>query len=190
MGSEVPDLFPGKSGVHRIGDHVVHVVVSGIGPQRARRATERMCTGFHDFYPDWIMALGFCGGTRDDLDIGHLIVADRVAYRNREIALDGVPFAGAVRASQGMTYHIGQVQMVDWPALSRNRVTAATLAVDMESFAIVDTAQHHHTPVMIVKAVSDIVPRRTSVKNLLNLAPFGAQEAKSQLDAFAKRYFS
>jgi len=188
MSMEIPDIFRDKSSVHQIGDNAIHIVVSGIGQKRARYSTEKVCREFH---PDYLMTLGFCGGTRDDLHIGHLVIADRVTYGRKEIELDNKYLDEATNALHGMEYHRGVFQTFDWPIFSRNRVSKDTLAVDMESFAIADIGRTYHIPTVMIKAVSDIVPEKVSMNSLLNLIKIirGNAKAKNQLNEFAKQYF-
>ncbi len=66
-------------------------------------------------------------------------------------------------------YHVGKLQTFNWPVLSRARVDGDTFAIDMESFAITQTAAKYHIPAIIIKAVSDIVPKHVSLISLLEL---------------------
>lgn len=85
---EIPDILQHKKlGSHKIGNDDVYIVVSGIGPQKARNATEKICSNCGEFHPDSLMTLGFCGGVHEDLEIGHLIIADRVSYKTKKLSL-------------------------------------------------------------------------------------------------------
>ena len=111
---------------------------------------------------------GFCGSVRKQLDIGHLIIANRLAYRDREIQLENSPIENIVDLLVESEFYVGKVQTFNWPVLSRARVAEDTLAVDMESFAIALTAAKYQIPVIIMKAVSDIVPKQATLISLLN----------------------
>ncbi len=103
MKAELPDLFPRPFGTWCMGGSTVRVVKTGMGKNKAGAAMQKIlgqsepgnscnsgnsCKSVNPaFIPDFILALGFCGGTRDDLAIGDLIVADRVRYRDRVIDL-------------------------------------------------------------------------------------------------------
>jgi nucleoside phosphorylase len=158
MRAEVPHMLKELTGIYRIGDNAIRVAVSGIGLKRARRATQQVCTGSLGFLPDLLINSGFCGAVRDKLDIGHLIIANRLAYRDREIQLENSPIEKIVDLLDGSEFHVGKLQTFNWPVLSRAKVAGDTLAVDMESFAIAQTAATYHIPTIIIKAVSDIVP--------------------------------
>ena len=185
---EVPNIFRSMSSVYPIGDSEIHMVVSGMGQKKARRAAEYLCRESH---PDYLMMLGVCGGTRDDLDIGHIIIADRVIYGREEIELDSIYWDNVVEALQDMQYHKGTFQTFDRPVLSRGKVSKDTLAVDMEAFAVADIGRNYGVPTVVIKAVSDVVPQRIGVHTLQNLINFRRYitRAKVQLDTFAERYF-
>ncbi len=168
MRAEVPYMLKNTTGIYQIGDNAIRVVVSGIGLKRARRATQQVCTGSLGFLPDLLINLGICGAVRDKLDIGHLIIANRLAYRDREIQLENSPIEKVVALLAESELHVGKLQTFNWPVLSRARVAGDTLAVDMESFAIAQTAARYQIPVIIIKAVSDIIPKHTSLISLLN----------------------
>ena len=103
------------------------------------------------------------------MDIGHLVIANRLAYHGREIQLENSPIEKIVGLLEESEYHVGKLQTFNWPVLSRSRVAGDALAVDMESFAIALTAAKYQIPAVVIKAVSDIVPRNASLIRLLNL---------------------
>ena len=169
MRAEVPYMLKNTTGIYRIGDNAIRVAVSGIGLKKAQRATQQVCTGSLGFLPDLLINSGFCGAVRDTLDIGHLIIANRLAYRDREIQLKNSPIEKIIDLLDESEFHVGKLQTFNWPVLSRAGVAEDTLAVDMESFAITQTAATYHIPTIIIKVVSDIVPKHASLVSLLNL---------------------
>jgi hypothetical protein len=121
------------------------------------------------------------------LDIGHLIIANRLAYREREIQLQNSPIEKVVDLLVESEYHVGKLQTFNWPVLSRSKVAGDTLAVDMESFAIAQTAAKYQIPAIIIKAVSDIVPKHASLISLLNLVQrlkINSKKARARLSLF------
>ena len=112
---------------------------------------------------------GICGAVGDKLNIGHLIIANRLVYRDREIQLENSPIEKIADLLMDSEYHLGKLQTSNWPVLSRARITGDTLAVDMESFAIAQTAAKYQIPLIIIKAVSDIVPKHAGLISLLEL---------------------
>ena len=81
---------------------------------------------------------------------------------------------------------------VNWPVFSRKRVTRDTLAVDMESFAVAQTAAKYRIPLFIIKAVSDVVPEHISLAGLLTQArnfKLNTQKARARLDKTLKQLF-
>jgi len=133
---------------------------------------------------------GICGAVGDKLDIGHLIIANRLAYRDREIQLENSPIEQVVDLLLESEYHLGKLQTSNWPVLSRARVAGDTLAVDMESFAIAQTAAKYQIPAIIIKAVSDIVPKHASLIGLLNLVrsfKINSKKARARLSMNVKK---
>ncbi len=190
MRAEVPYMLKNTTGIYQIGDNAIRVAVSGIGLKRARRATQQVCTGSLGFLPDLLINSGFCGAVRNKLDIGHLIIANRLAYRDREIQLEYSPIEKVVDLLVESEYHVGKVQTFNWPVLSRARVAGDTLAVDMESFAIAQTAAKYQIPAIIIKAVSDIVPKHASLISLLNLVrslKINSKKARARLSMNVKK---
>jgi len=168
MRAEIPHILKNTTGIYQIGENAIRVAVSGIGLKKARRATQQVCTGSLGFLPDLLINSGICGAVRDKLDIGHLIIANRLAYRDREIQLENSPIEKIVDLLVESELHVGKLQTFNWPVLSRARVAGDTLAVDMESFAIAQTAAKYHIPAIIIKAVSDLIPKHAGLISLLS----------------------
>jgi nucleoside phosphorylase len=192
MRAEVPRIFKHTTGVCRIGDNAVRLVVTGIGPKKARRAARQVCTGSLGIRPDLLINAGFCGAVRNELDIGHLVVADLIAYRDRVIR----PAISLIEKTAGLlagpNFRVGKLQTFNWPVLSRGRVSDNTLAVDMESFAIAQTAAAHQIPAIIIKAVSDIVPQHAGLLSLLSLVrslKINTTTARARLSAAVNKIF-
>ena len=126
------------------------------------------------------------------MDIGHLIIANRLSYRGREIQLENFPIEKVVDLLVESEYHVGKLQTFNWPVLSRAGVAGDTLAVDMESFAIAQTAAKYQIPSIIIKAVSDIVPKHASLISLLNLVrslKINSKKARVRLSMIVKKIF-
>ena len=194
MRSEVPHRLRHSTGICRIGDNAVRLVVTGIGPKKARRATRRVCTGSLGFVPDLLINAGFCGAVRNELDVGHLIIANLIAYRDRVVR----PTHSLIEkltgrlAESNYRCRVGKLQTFKWPVLSRSGVSDRTLAVDMESFAIAQTAARHQIPAVIIKAVSDRVPRQAGLRSLLSLVrrlKSNARTARVRLEATLNQIF-
>ena len=192
MRAEVPPIFKHAAGVCRIGDNAIRLAVTGIGPKKARRAARQVCTGSLGIRPDLLINAGFCGAVRNELDIGHLVVADLIAYRDRVIR----PAISLIEKTAGLlagpNFRVGKLQTFNWPVLSRTGVSGNTLAVDMESFAIAQTAAAHQIPSIIIKAVSDIVPKHAGLSSLLSLVrslKINTTTARDRLSATAAKIF-
>jgi nucleoside phosphorylase len=193
MRTEVPHILKNTSGVHRIGGNAIRLAVTGIGPKKARRATRQVCTGSLGFIPDLLINTGFCGAVRNELPVGHLIMANLIAYRDREIQLKNSPIEKVAGLLAKSEYQVGKLQTFNWPVLSRAGVSGDTLAVDMESFAVAQTAAKHQIPAIVIKAVSDIVPQHAGLFSLLTLArnlKINTRKARDRLNVVVEKILS
>ncbi len=192
MRTEVPQVLKHTTGIFRIGDNAIRLAVTGIGPKKARYATQQVCTGSLGFRPDLLINAGFCGAVRNELNVGDLILANLIGYRDREIRLQNLPFAKIADLLVGSDHQVGKLQTFKWPVLSRARVSGDPLAVDMESFAIVHTAAEYQIPAIVIKAVSDMVPRHAGLFSLLTLVrrlKTNSSKARTQLSVIAQKIF-
>ena len=192
MQSEVPPVLKHTNGICRIGDNAIRLAVSGIGPKKARRTTQQVCTGSLGFRPDLLINAGFCGAVQNELDVGHLIIANLIAYRDRVIRPANSLIEKAAGLLAGSEYQVGKLQTFKWPVLSRTGVSGGTLAVDMESFAIAQTAATHQIPAIIIKAVSDIVPQHAGLSSLLALVrsvKINTKKARARLSVIVNKIF-
>ena len=192
MRTEIPHVLKHTTGICRIGDNAIRLAVTGIGPKKARHATQEVCTGSLGFRPDLLINAGFCGAVRNELNVGDLILADLIGYRNREIRLQNSTFVKIADLLVGSDHQIGKLQTFNWPVLSRARVSGDPLAVDMESFAIVQTAAEYQIPTIVIKAVSDLVPRHAGLFSLLTLVrrlKTNSSKARTQLSVITQKIF-
>ena len=192
MRTEVPYIFKETSGPVQIGRNAVGLAVSGVGLKRARQTAQRVCSGSLGFQPDLLINSGFCGAVGKDLDIGSLVIPDRLAHRDLEIELKNRAVEQVANHLAQWEYHVGKLQSFNWPVLSRSRVPGDTLAVDMESFAIAQAAARNHMPLTIIKAVSDVVPEQISLTGLLSLARslrVHPKKARARLSTILNRLF-
>jgi adenosylhomocysteine nucleosidase len=160
----------------RLGDRTVAIAVAGMG-KVAARATRQVIDGHR---PDAVIAAGLCGGLSPDLARGMLVVADRVAH----VASATRPLTMPPGGSELITAAAGPVGLTlpDPSALERLSCAVArglvvtadavaatpdakrtladetgAIAVDMESWWIVDEALQAGRPAGVVRAVSDTV---------------------------------
>jgi nucleoside phosphorylase len=192
MRSEVPHILRETTGTYQLGNNAVGMAVSGVGLKRARKAAQRVCSGDLGFQPDLLINSGFCGAVGVGLDVGHLVVPNRLAHREQEVQLSNWAVEKVAGLLEKSEYHVGKLQTFNWPVLSRSRVPRDTLAVDMESFTIAQTAAKYRIPMAIIKAVSDVVPEHISLAGLLTLAwslRVNAQKARDSLSAILNQLF-
>ncbi len=193
---ELPQAIPyGKSKciqTHKLGDYDVGVLVSGVGYKRAEQAAERLCI---EFNPDYVMCLGVCGGVGQKVNIGTLVVANKVHYHGETESLECPELEGIQRclAESSIDWKVGGFQTFDTPVLSKAEVLEDVLGVDMEAFAVVKKAREYHVPSVIIKSVSDILPEKAPLMfpelRLLYCISRNFKAAKKGLDDFGQAYF-
>jgi nucleoside phosphorylase len=172
----------------------VQVLISGMGQDRARRATEELCASSR---PDLLLHLGFCAGVQEGLSLGELVLARRVLFRGREIDADlelvaAAQVAAARVAAVGLYAHTGVLETRTWPVLSRRGILPEVLGVDMEAFAVVEAGRARGVPCLVAKVISDIPPMRIGYgtgRQLLGMMSHHPQ-VRRNLDSFARVLFT
>ena len=186
---EVPQTLRNRTRWPLIRGKTIRVTVAGMGKKKARSAACELIEAFPASRPDCLFVLGFCGGARDDIPIGRLIIPDVLAYEQRLIGIRN-DYINKIKACLGDSeYRTGTLQTFDCPVLSRSGINEHVVAVDMESFAIAEVCRQQAIQVVVAKAVTDIVPRRASLRNLLMLLPAirsNIVAARNQLDHFVR----
>ena len=142
-------------------DDLSHVALirGGVGPGSAARAVgeAKLAAGAR------ICSTGFCGGLKEGLDVGDIVLATEIqhAESGQRIRIDPatVARAGAALQSAGVKFYAGPIVSVTLPVFrcEDKRALGASsgaLAVDMESYAI--TSANGCVP-FVLRAISDAV---------------------------------
>lgn len=193
---ELPKVIPYNRSKHvqtyKIGDYDIGVLLSGVGQKRAEKATERLCT---EFNPDYLIFLGFCGSVDPELNIGTLLVADTIHYRDKKESLEGLELEHVkiCLTASSIDHRVGEFQTFDYPVLSRGEVLEGVLGVDMEAYGIVKKAKEYGVPSIVIKSVSDILPERKPLvlptMRLIYRIFRNFKTAKKGLNDFGQNYF-
>lgn len=129
------------------------VVESGTGQTRAARATRALLDAHS---PKWVVSTGFAGGLRPELKVGHILVADHVVTTDgAQLSIDvGMPANPERGLHVGRLLTVGHMvrTIVEKQSLADQ---SASLAVDMESFAVATVCRETKTRFMAVRAISD-----------------------------------
>ncbi len=130
----------------------VAVVESGVGFERARRAT-RALVDAHS--PPWILSCGFCGALRPGMKRGDVVMADSVADTHGQMLAFDLKMPPP---PPGL--HIGRLLTADHIVreIDEKRDLAerfGAIAVDMESLAVAQVCRDTGTKFLAVRAVSD-----------------------------------
>jgi nucleoside phosphorylase len=176
---------------YHIGDNDYGVRLTGIGQVNAFKGARRICQGYH---PDMLVFLGICGGVREDLKVGDLVLANRVLYYGSEIVLDAEILEKTRQKlfDLGIEHKIGPYETFNSAILSKARISRGVAAVDMESYLIANEAQKQGIPLLIAKVVSDIIPenqRRFFPRTRLLIDVLGnLKVAKPKIDEFFEAF--
>lgn len=163
----------------------IAVVESGIGPERARRATAALLDAH---CPRWIVSTGFCGALVPGMQVGQIVVANCVTtIPQDELTID---VGMSTDTTRGL--HVGKTLTVD--RMVRSIVEKQSLAeqtgaisVDMESHAIAKICRDRKTRFLAVRAVSDDLSVDLPVEVLSLVGDTGAVRIGAVIGALWKR---
>lgn len=178
--------------MRRIGENNIGVIVSGIGLDNAKQAAIRLCRVVE---PDYLLCLGWCGAAKD-FQIGQLLMAESVSFDGKEISLKSERLEQTKKslAEEDIDFKAGKFETFDIIVTSRNNISQGVIAVDMESYAVADVAEKNKIPLIVLKFVSDIVPKDkpSLVKYPYIFLKLGINLflTKRKINQFAQLYFT
>ena len=161
MKNEIPDAFQIKLTkqiqTHKFSNHIIGTIISGVGCENAEKATKMIC---RDFNPDFIIVLGFCGGTQTKLNIGEIIIFDNLHYKSNKISIESPHLSNIKKnlTKDSIAFHTGKLQTFDYPVLSRKNLLDGIIGVDMESYFIAQISKKYNIPTLVIRSISDIIP--------------------------------
>lgn len=151
----------------RIGHRSVVVAVTGDGPARAGEGARH---AMESFTPDRVIVLGVAGALSPDLHVGSRVLATRVFDDEGSVwkanADDLVGLARAAGARLGVALTGREIaasaerkaelrkRLAEWIGSAPGATEA--MVVDLESAAIVEIADEHGIPWLVLRAVSDV----------------------------------
>ncbi len=157
-GGETSQHPHGTERAGKLGSREVVLIESGVGQKAAARATAE---AIKFYQPQWVISAGFAGGLDESLRRGHILMADDVVNLAGQHVATNLPLDPAsLAASKGL--HYGRLLTVDsiirHPA-ERRRLAAehASLACDMETFAVAAACRERNTQFLSVRIISDAV---------------------------------
>jgi len=148
------------------------LIISGIGQKNASLATKKLC----NYNLDYIILSGICGGIKSKSNIGDLVVAETIFYKQDKFFLK-IPSSFEIN-KYTHNYKITNFQTFDNFVESNENVLEEVAIVDMESYAIATESKKRNIPLVIIKSVSDIV----GIQN------FDMKKAKLKLNEFFSNY--
>jgi len=150
-------LEPSDSGgapwTGRVGRSMVTALRTGMGPARARKATDQVLgrAGPGGLPVDHVMVVGICGGLDPDIPVGTLLRPDVVVdhatgSRFRHAPPGDEPTSGALVTTEGVTFD---------DDLSRALAALGFTGVDMESSAVARACEARGCPWTVHRCISD-----------------------------------
>lgn len=129
------------------------IVEAGMGPVRARRATQALLDAHR---PAWVISTGFTGALQPDLKLGHIVVANEIVGLQTEPLKIDVGMTSDV--AHGL--HVGRTLTVDQMVRTVAEkqalaIQTGAIAVDMESLGVATVCRETKTRFMAVRVVSD-----------------------------------
>ena len=179
-------VLTGKIHCFDSGENEIGLIVSGAGKKNARAAVEKLC---NDFTPNYIISSGICGAAKQSLNIGDIVVAEDVHYGAGYLTTDSntTTMVKTILTKHQKKYQPGTFQTVDQVLLSTREIREDVTTVDMESYAIIEEANKRETPIVAVRVISDIVPKKEPIFAAKQRARYriffrNFETAKTQLD--------
>ena len=177
-------------------DADVCIVKSGIGKVNAALATQKLIDTYH---PDFIISSGCAGGLSQLLNVGDVVVSEKVRYHDvycgdgnelgqvqdmpAEFETNTALINLALACNQYIDVHIvrGKIASGDWLVTGDKvqdiiDVVPNAIAVDMESGAIAQVCHINNVKFVAFRVISD-VPGKKDVDNLQQYADFWARLA-------------
>lgn len=192
----------------RLGKHEVVLVESGIGKVMSAMSVAILAERFG---VDAIINTGSAGAVAEGLQIGEVVVADKLAYHDVDVTAFGYAFgqmAGQelyyvadanlltgmrqVLAEQKITSHVGLIATGDSFIAGQDKITAikehfpAVLAVEMEGAAIAQAAYNAGKPFLVIRAMSDTAQGDANLTFDEFIYQAGEQSAKTLLAFFGE----
>jgi len=161
------DSVKEQDGVHfhsgSLGGEIVTLVVSGVGAQKAARATR---LAVERFSPKVLISIGYAGGLAAAATPGRLIIADRVLADEKDAALELRPDAELLGRARSATSNLlpaplfGALLTVPAVVATREakkalREKRGVMAVDMESAAVGAVGRELGVPCVYFRCITD-----------------------------------
>ncbi|HEV2182112.1 MAG TPA: hypothetical protein VGR39_00400 [Candidatus Acidoferrales bacterium] len=131
----------------------VRVVLTGVGPERARSVTARAL----QWEPNVCVSSGVAGSLRATYRVGEVFVAREVMEleSGRTIAADRELVEAAERRGIRLAERLLSSANMVVTAEGKNRLGRMAEAVEMESFAVLTEAAARKVPAVAIRAISD-----------------------------------
>lgn len=157
----------------RRGETEVVLTGTGVGPELANAAAERMLAGTAF---DRVIVCGIAGGLAPESGVGDLIVPEEVydgasGERFRATPVDGVTLKGVIRMGDGDDYEFSDTDVA-------RLVAEGVTALDMETAAIARVCERHGIPWIAFRVISDMAGDASLGADVLGLVDeFGKPKA-------------
>ena len=163
----------------------VAIVESGMGTERARRATEALLDAHS---PRWIISTGFCGALVPGMSIGQIVVANKI----RSLAGDELTVDIGMQTDVTRGLHVGRTLTVDQMVrtIAEKQALAeqtGAIAVDMETHAVATVCHERKTRFLAVRSISDDMTSNLPAEVLSLVGETGAVRFGAVVGALWKR---
>ena len=141
-----------------LNDIRIVVCEKAVGENRAKSATNAVIDVFD---PEWILSVGISGALLEPMLVGHIAVANGLVRARRPDPID-VPVGMESDPAGGL--FVGRICTTDHIVRTREEKQAlhdqtGAIAVDMESFAVAQTARQRGKNVMAIRSISDTMEK-------------------------------
>jgi adenosylhomocysteine nucleosidase len=177
-----------SSFVSEIGDHLIEVILTGIGKAASQAALAEMDAAAGQ-KPDLIISSGFAGALRDPLRPGDIIVPRKVRTLNNDANADAdsIFCQRAVRQGALGVETLITVDRVVHTASEKGRLAFFGEAVDMESAIIMSAFAAAAVPAITIRVISDAPDEDLPIDFDRCLTPQGGVKPLSLVNAIVSR---
>lgn len=137
----------------------IATVECGVGAARAQRATHALIDAHA---PRWLLSIGYSGGLTDQLQIGDIVVANRIVPADAAAPADdaGLKIDLKMPSDESKGLYVGRIATAGHivrTVAEKREIAERTgaIAVDLESLAVAEVCRERKVRFMAVRGISD-----------------------------------
>ncbi len=182
--TKIDSKFYNEIYLNNEGKNNIYFTYTGIGKVNASTSTTFLINNLN---PDLVVNLGTAGGVNENLDILDLVIGDNLAYHDVDVTPFGYEYGQVPKKNKyfktnidkgflkkieekGINVHVGTILSGDQFVNDKSKKISFCLdfdnvyAVEMESTAIVDVCNRFNTKVIVIRGISDLTHKESTLE--------------------------